>query len=112
MQIDKQEIEEQIDILLNEIEKKYGKECKSKFILLTGLIKMLNPDHAEKEKEREIPLTMWNEYYPDPSIPALRMLVFRKDENGFDEVISRRGNRILIKENAYFKWRKEHPNYL
>lgn len=99
---------QQIEVIINEKIKtgkeKFGKEFEFLAIELLGLQKLLAPE-LEKES-REIPVTMWNDYYPDPSVPALRMLIFRRKENGFDKVITRRGKRILIKEKEYFEWKK------
>lgn len=105
MQLDKQEIESAIENEIAAVEKEYGKSIKFKIINIIGLVKMLQP--VQEEKSREIPLTRWNDYYPDPSVKALRMLVFHSDKNGFDKVVIRRGKRILIDENKYFEWRNE-----
>lgn len=107
MQADKLTIENVISEKIKAGKKKFGAEFEIMLLEILGLQKLLT---AEPEQDREIPLTRWNDYHPDPSVPALRMLVFRKDENGFDSVITRRGNRILIKEKEYFAWRKLHEN--
>lgn len=107
MQADKLTIENVISEKIKAGKKKFGVEFEIMLLEILGLQKLLTPD---SEESREIPLTRWNDYHPDPSVPALRMLVFRKDENGFDSVITRRGNRILIKEKEYFAWRKLHEN--
>ena len=104
--MNKQQIESMITEKIKTGKKKFGSEFEFLVIEILGLQKLLAPE--PEEKEREIPLTRWNDYYPEPTVPALRMLVFRRDENGFDEVISRRGKRILIKEKAYFKWRENY----
>ena len=106
MQLAKQQIESMIAEKIKTGKKKFGNEFEFLVIEILGLQKLLAPE--PEEKEREIPLTQWNEYHPDPTVPALRMLVFRQHENGFDEVITRRGKRILIKEKAYFQWKNEH----
>jgi len=59
---------------------------------------------ADSVKRRLIPLTKWPEYYPWPTVPALRQLVFHADSNGFSAVIRRVGRRILIDEAEFFKW--------
>lgn len=104
--MNKQQIESMITEKIKAGKKKFGSEFEFLVIEILGLQKLLAPE--PEEKEREIPLTRWNDYHPEPTVPALRMLVFRRNENGFDEVISRRGKRILIKEKAYFKWREKY----
>ena len=83
-------------------------ECDLKILMI---IRKIKECMVEQKEEKLIPLVQWNKHHPDPSIPALRMLVFRKDENGFDDVIERRGRRILINESKYFEWRKTHQCY-
>lgn len=107
MQLDKNEIQDLIDLKIENGIKKYGKDFKYFILEIISLEKMLNPVETKSES-RLIPLVKWNEFHPDPSPKALRMLVFRKDENGFDEVIERRGKRVLINEDKYFEWRKTH----
>ena len=87
MDIDKLEIEERINTKIKDGEKKYGKDFKFLVLEIINLEKMLHPEQKEEQQSRLIPLVKWNEYHPDPSIKALRMLVFRKNENGFDKVI-------------------------
>ena len=108
MQFSKEEIQERIDLKIKDGVKKYGKDFKYIVLEIIGLEKLLQPEVVEQKEEKLITLVQWNDYHPDPSIPALRMLVFRKDENGFDDVIERRGKRILINETKYFEWRKTH----
>ena len=57
--------------------------------------------------QRQIPLSKWDKYYPDPSVNALRMLDYKRAENGFNEynVTERRGTRVLVNEDNYFAWR-------
>lgn len=107
MSLNKSDIETLFQIRLQSAEKRYGKDFKLELIELIGLDRMLQPAPEPDKKERLIPLVDWNKYHPDPSVPALRMLVFRKDTNGFADVIERRGKRILIKEDAYFEWKKK-----
>lgn len=108
MQIDKTEIENMINMKIENGTKKYGTEFKITLIEILSLEKMLAPKVETEEKNRLIPLTKWNDYHPDPSVKALRMLVFHKDANGFDKVIERRGIRVLINEQAYFEWQEQH----
>lgn len=105
MQLNKDEIQMAIDSEIETGVKKYGIGFKIALLKVISLEKLLNP---EKKETRLIPLIKWNDYHSDPSVPALRMLVFRKDENGFNDVIERRGRRILINESKYFEWRKTH----
>lgn len=56
---------------------------------------------------RLIPVQQFNEYHPDPSPAALRWLIFtnRKD---FKRCVVRRGHRLLIDEQEYFRWLDEN----
>lgn len=58
---------------------------------------------------RLIPIPHFNRYHPDPSPAALRWLIFTK-KDGFDRCIVRRGRRVLIDENEYFRWLEEQNN--
>ncbi len=53
---------------------------------------------------RLIPLTKWNEHHAWPPIGGLRWLVFRAKSNGFHSVIRRVGRRVLIDEQAFYRW--------
>lgn len=64
----------------------------------------MEPHH---EKTRLIPVTEWNEHHSFPPIGGLRHLIFNAEENGFNKCIKRVGRRVLIDENAYFKWIEE-----
>jgi hypothetical protein len=108
MQIDKTEIENMINFKIDNAQKKFGVEFKFTLIEILSLEKMLAPKAETEEKNRLIPLTKWNDYHPDPSVCALRMLAFNKDRNGFDKVIERRGHRVLINEQAYFEWQEQN----
>lgn len=108
MQIDKVEIENMINMKIDNAQKKFGAEFKITLIEILSLEKMLAPKIESEEKNRLIPLTKWNDYHPDPSVKALRMLVFHKDTNGFDKVVERRGHRVLINEQAYFEWQEQN----
>ena len=62
----------------------------------------------QQEKERVmvpnlIPLSKFNEYFPDPTVPALRWLVFTNRDN-FHRCVVRRSRRILIDVQEYFRW--------
>ena len=54
-----------------------------------------------------IPVTKWNEFHVWPTEAALRFYIFNAEFNGFDKVIKRIGRRILIDEEAFFKWTEE-----
>jgi len=70
---------------------------------------------AEREAEagverRYIPINRWPEFYPWPSISALRMLIFRGDENGFSSCVVRVGRKVLIDESAFHSWVEQHKD--
>lgn len=57
-----------------------------------------------------IPLTEWSKYHPWPPIGGLRHLVFHAKNNGFDQVVVRASGRVLLDEEAFFRWaRKNNP---
>ena len=64
----------------------------------------------EKNNRRLIPLTKWNEYHSWPSVAGLRHLVFHRERNGFINVICKPTRRILIDEDAFFEWAKNHSS--
>lgn len=53
---------------------------------------------------RFIPVTLWPEYHPWPSVAGLRWLAFNASRNGFAPVICRAAGRVLIDEQAFFAW--------
>jgi len=53
---------------------------------------------------RYIPMQMWNQFHPWPSVAGLRALVGKKHKNGFHTVIVKVGKRIVIDEKAFFDW--------
>lgn len=53
---------------------------------------------------RLIPLTKWNKYHDDPTVSALRHLIFFEELNGFSKVIRRIGKRIYLCERSFFEW--------
>jgi hypothetical protein len=63
-----------------------------------------NPDDVGR---RLIPLVMFNNYYPDPSPAGLRWLIF-KNVDDFRRCVVKRGRRVLIDEQEYFRWLREH----
>lgn len=44
-----------------------------------------------------------NEYHPDPSMSALRQMIFT-NTNSFNDCIVHRGRRLLIDEELCFQW--------
>ena len=58
----------------------------------------------EQTKTRLIPLVSWNKHHDWPPTGGLRHLVFNAMENGFDRVLRRVGQRILIDEAEFFAW--------
>jgi hypothetical protein len=59
---------------------------------------------AEKDSNRWIPVTEWNNYHSWPTTSGLRWLIFNEKHNGFHKCICRAGRRILIDERAFFEW--------
>lgn len=115
MQIDKQEIEEQIENLLKDGEKKFGKEFRNSFIILMGLIKMLNPEQPAEKKSRIIPLSEWNKYHTYPTKGSLYQFHFERETNGFDYCVEhggKNGKRILINEDKFWEWHKNRQKEL
>ena len=60
--------------------------------------------------KRLIPLTKWTEFHTWPTAAALRYYVFNGDFNGFNTVYKRIGRRILIDEEAFFRWIEQKNN--
>lgn len=58
-------------------------------------------------KKKLIPVTQWNDHHAWPPAGGLRHLIFNEHKNGFHKVIKRVGKRVLIDENAFFKWVEE-----
>lgn len=54
--------------------------------------------------KRMIPLTKWPDFHTWPTAAALRYYVFNGEHNGFNTVFKRVGRRILIDEEAFFRW--------
>lgn len=106
MQLSKDEIENLISEKITFAEKKYGKDVKMLLIETLSFEKMLK---AESLQTRYIPVVKWNEYHPYPTVASMQMRVFYEDTNGFKEfgVVHRDGKRVLIDEQAYFKWQKD-----
>lgn len=49
-------------------------------------------------------VTQWAQHHLWPTTSGLRHLIFYAKNNGFEKVIRRSGKRILIDEDAFFKW--------
>lgn len=53
---------------------------------------------------RYITVSDFPSHYPWPSKGALRQLINRGDENGFNSVVRRVAGRVLIDEQAFHRW--------
>lgn len=53
---------------------------------------------------RLIPVPNWPEYHSWPSAAGLRSLIFNREKNGFNKVVKKVGKRVLIDEQAFFRW--------
>lgn len=62
--------------------------------------------NTAQETRRLIPVSRFNQFHPDPSVAALRWLIF-SDKDGFRRCVVRRGRRVLIDEQEYFRWLNE-----
>lgn len=58
-------------------------------------------------KKNLIPANNWNKHHPWPPEGGMRYLIFNANKNGFDKCIKRVGRRVLIDEEAFFKWVEE-----
>ncbi len=54
--------------------------------------------------KRLLSLNDWAKEKPWPPLGGLRHLVFHSKTNGFDKVIKRIGRRVLIDEEAFYRW--------
>ncbi len=61
-------------------------------------------ESVEKKYGRYILLTDWNKYFDYPKLGTLRSLVFNAHKNGFNKVIRRIGNRIVINVDKFYVW--------
>jgi hypothetical protein len=62
--------------------------------------------NTEKKIPDLVPLTKWSEFFIDPSVGALRWMVFSNEEFK-RRCVLRRGRRILIDTAAYNQWLRE-----
>lgn len=51
-----------------------------------------------------IPVSEWNDYYPHPTVGAIRQLIFLDTNNFNKEVVRKIGKRIYIKTSNFFEW--------
>lgn len=56
------------------------------------------------EVPKWIPLIMWPEYFPWPSISSLRFLVNNAYQKNFRDVFKKVNGRILIDSKAFWDW--------
>lgn len=60
--------------------------------------------------DRIIPVPKWPEFHPWPTVPGLRWLIFHAAKNGFEHCLIRKGRRVLISEQRFFEWAKNHQD--
>jgi hypothetical protein len=63
-------------------------------------------DQTAVKIRRLIPVPQFNKYHPDPTPAAIRWMIYT-NKNGFKRCIVRRGHRVLIDEDEYFRWLAE-----
>lgn len=61
---------------------------------------------SHTKPQRLIPLTKWNDYHIWPTIGGLRHLVANAQKKKFEQVVIKASGRVLIDEDAFFKWAK------
>jgi hypothetical protein len=66
----------------------------------------------EQQPDRFIPPNAWPDFHPWPTLGGLRYLIAHENTNGFNEVITRIGRRILISERAFRAWVAKHGPHL
>ena len=80
-------------------------------IVDNGIVDKNSSNKAEKTskepKTRLIPASDWNDYHEWPPSGGLRHLIFYEKTNGFHKCIRRVGRRVLIDEDAFFRWVEE-----
>lgn len=59
-----------------------------------------------KPKTRFIQPVDWKNYHDKPTLSALRNLIARRKENGFERVLKRDGKLWYIDEQKYFEWKE------
>ncbi len=76
---------------------------------IIDLTEKLDLNTTRKEDiDRIIPVTEWNNYHSWPPIGGLRHMIFNAEENGIGCCIKKIGKRVLIIENEFLKWAKNH----
>lgn len=80
----------------------YGRKA---YMLMSEILMLQNSLHQEKQT-RMIYLSEWDKYYTKPTIKAMRNLIARRKENGFDKVVRKDGKLWMIDEQEYLEWRK------
>lgn len=56
---------------------------------------------------RFIPVSRWNAFHLWPPPGGIRYLIHHSTKNGFDSCIVRVGRRLLVDEEAFFKWLRD-----
>lgn len=68
------------------------------------MIQLVQTEPKQKEIPDLIPLSKFNEFFPYPTVAALRQYYFYGHKNGFINVVKHIGKRIYIDLNAYRNW--------
>lgn len=84
----------------------YGKKA----YLLAQEILMLQKSISQEKPTRMIYLSEWGKYYSRPTVSAMRNLIARRSDNGFNKVCQKDGKLWLINEQAYLAWRDQRKN--
>ena len=64
-----------------------------------------------QESTRLIPASDWNKFHHWPPLGGLRHLILHKEKNGLKKVVRKVGRRVLIDEQAFFKWIDEKNTF-
>lgn len=89
-----------IESKVENIAKEYGKTAKIAVLEILTLERSLRTD----KPTRYIPVPEWKKYHDYPTESAIRNYINKADKNGFNEVMTRKGRRILLDENKMFEW--------
>ena len=68
------------------------------------MFKEIEKIETQKNSGGIIPVSEWNKFYSYPSVKSLRQMIFRKDQNGFTDVLRKINGRLYIAEEDFFKW--------
>ena len=71
---------------------------------------MIENQKTQNVNRRLLTIRDWVRLHNWPPEGGLRHLVFNAKQNGFDKVIRRIGRRVLINEQAFFRWVEEKNN--